>query len=74
MTLAEGSPGNQYKVLSLDTQDPELESFLLTLGCYSGETISLVSEVSSSYVVAIRDGRYNIDKNLASAIVVESVS
>lgn len=71
MNLAEGTAGTQYKVLSLDTQDPELEDFLLTLGCYQGEEITLVSKVSKSYVVAIRDGRYNIDEDLASAILVE---
>ncbi len=71
MTLAEGTGGTSYKVLSIDTQDPELESFLLTLGCYVGEGITLVSKVGQNYVVAIRDGRYNIDLNLASAILIE---
>lgn len=71
MTLAEGTPGNQYVVSKIDTQDEELESFLLTLGCYPGETIGLVSQVSGSFVVSIRDGRYNIDRDLASAVQVE---
>ncbi len=70
MTLAEGTPGKQYTVTALDTQESELESFLLTLGCYVGETIGLVSAVGSSFVVSIRDGRYNLDKDLAAAITV----
>ncbi len=74
MTLAEGTAGKQYKVTKIDTQDPELENFLLTLGCYSGETIGLISKVSSSFVISIRDGRYNIDIDLASAIVIEETT
>lgn len=68
MTLAEGIQGSQYTVLGLETADDELENFLLTLGCYQGETISLVSTTKKSYTVAIRDGRYTIDKELANAI------
>lgn len=68
MTLQEATPGNQYQVAKITTNDPELEDFLLTLGCFQGETISLVSASRTGYTVAIRDGRYNIDQNLAQAI------
>lgn len=70
MTLAEGSQGASYTVSSINTEDEELESFLFTLGCYSGETVTLVSVVGKSFTVSIRDGRYNMDDNLAKAIVV----
>ncbi len=73
MTLAQGTLGVEYIVKSLSVDDEELEDFLFTLGCYSGEKIVVISIVSESYVVAIRDGRYNIDKNLADAILVEQV-
>lgn len=71
MTLNEGTPGNQYEVLNLETEDEELENFLFTLGCYAGETIGFVSMVGGSYVISIKDGRYNIDLNLAKAIVIQ---
>lgn len=70
MTLAEGTIGESYTVTGIDAEDEELIDFLFTLGCYSGEAISLVSTISGSFVVAIRDGRYNIDKNLAGTILV----
>ena len=50
------------------TDDEELNAFLFSLGCYSGEPITVVSERRGTYVVSIKDARYNIDKNLAKAI------
>ncbi|MFI3170450.1 MAG: FeoA family protein [Faecalibacterium sp.] len=70
MTLDQGKIGVEYTVLALHTEDEELDSFLFTLGCYEGEKIVIVSVISESYVVAIRDGRYNIDKGLAECIAV----
>ncbi len=60
----------EYIVQSIQTDDEELNDFLFTLGCYTGEPIVVVSHVSGSYVVAIKDGRYNIDKELAQAILI----
>ena len=54
----------------IDTDDEELNAFLFSLGCYSGEPITVVSHLSNSCVVSIKDGRYNIDHQLAEAIVV----
>ncbi len=71
MTLAEGKVGSRYQVISLETEDDELEGFLLTLGCYQGETVAIVSKNGSNFTLSIRDGRYTVDKNLAEAILVE---
>ncbi len=71
MTLAQGNIGTEYTVTALDTDDEELDDFLFTLGCYEGEKIVIVSKISSSYVVSIRDGRYNIDRELAACIAVK---
>ena len=62
--------GRQYIIQSIDTNDEELNSFLFSLGCYSGEPITVVSRKRSGCVVAVKDGRYSIDKQLAQAIVV----
>ncbi|MFI3237453.1 MAG: FeoA family protein [Lachnospiraceae bacterium] len=70
MTLAEGDIGQEYIVSGISTDDEDLDDFLFTLGCYSGERLVIVSKVGDSYVVAIKDGRYNIDRNLAEAILV----
>lgn len=70
MTLLNAEIGKSYTIKAIDTDDEELEDFLFTLGCYSGEGIVVVSMISKSYVVSIRDGRYNIDKNLAETIII----
>ena len=71
MTLDMAKIGNTNTIISVKTEDPELNSFLLTLGCYPGEKITVVSMLSDNYVVSIKDGRYNIDRNIASSIVIE---
>ena len=54
----------------IDTEDEELNAFLFSLGCYTGEPVTVVSRQRRSCVVAIKDGRYNIDRQLAEAIAV----
>lgn len=68
MSLLDAKYGHKYIISDIYTDDEELNNFLFTLGCFSGEEITLVSKISGNYVVAIKDGRYNIDKNLAEAI------
>ena len=70
MNLREAIEGKEYTIQSIVTDDEELNSFLFSLGCYSGEKITVVSHMKSSCVVSIKDGRYNIDSQLAEAIVV----
>ena len=71
MNLKQATVGIKHIITNIETKDEELNDFLFTLGCYQGEEITIVSIISGSYVVAIRDGRYNIDQELASAIFVE---
>ena len=70
MNLTTAQEGQQYIVQRIDTDDEELNAFLFSLGCYSGEPITVVSRRKGSCTVAIKDGRYNIDHQLAEAIVV----
>ena len=62
--------GQEYIIKEIQTDDEELEAFLFTLGCYSGEPITVISRLKSGCVVSIKDGRYNIDNLLAEAIIV----
>ena len=71
MDLRQAQEGMEYIIRSIETGDEELEAFLLSLGCFAGEPITVVSRRRKSYVVSIRDGRYNIDEQLAAAIHVE---
>ncbi len=71
MNLLNAEVGREYIVLRIATDDEELNSFLFSLGCYSGETITVVTRRKHGCVVSIKDGRYSIDNALAEAIVVE---
>jgi len=70
MTLLDAETGREYIIRAIETDDEELDAFLFSLGCYSGEPITVVSRKRSNCVVAIKDGRYNIDNHLAEAILV----
>ena len=71
MTLLNAEVGKEYTVVSINTDDEELDSFLFSLGCYSGEPITVVTRRKHGSVVSIKDGRYSIDNALAEAIVIE---
>ena len=68
MTLRDAQEGKEYIIKSIVTEDDELDAFLFSLGCYSGEPITVVSHIKGGCVVSIKDGRYNIDHQLAEAI------
>ena len=70
MTLLDANVGEEYIIKDIITDDEELNAFLFSLGCYSGEPITVVSRKKGSCVVSIKDGRYNIDNDLAEAISV----
>ena len=70
MTLKNAQIGKEYIISRISTDDEELNAFLFSLGCYTGEPITVVSRRRGSCVVSIKDGRYNIDEQLADAIIV----
>lgn len=70
MTLKDAVEGNEYIIKDIVTNDEELNAFLFSLGCYSGESITVVSHIKGGCVVSIKDGRYNIDNQLAEAIAI----
>ena len=71
MNLKEANEGTEYIVKAINIDDEELESFLFSLGCYSGEPITLIRRRKYGCTVCIKDGRYSIDTALAEAITVE---
>ena len=70
MNLMYVDEGKEYIVRSIETEDEELDAFLFSLGCYSGEPITVINRKRRGCVVSIKDGRYNIDSQLAQAILV----
>ena len=67
-SLKNAPVGVEQIIRSIETQDEELEAFLFSLGCYSGEAITVISRRRATCVVSIKDGRYCIDTRLAAAI------
>ena len=70
MNLRQAEEGKEYIIQAIQTDDEELNAFLFSLGCYSGEPITVISHSRSGSVVAIKDARYSIDKQLAEAIII----
>lgn len=70
MTLLNAEEGKEYIIREIKTNDEELNAFLFSLGCFSGEPITVISRRRSGCVVSIKDGRYSIDNSLAEAIVI----
>ena len=68
MNIADAIIGEEYIVKDIEAEDEELKSFLFSLGCYSGEPITVISHIKGGCVVSIKDARYNIDTDLAKAI------
>ena len=70
MNLKQAEEGIEYIISGIETDDEELNAFLFSLGCYSGEPITVISQLKGGCVVSIKDGRYSIDKQLAEAITI----
>ena len=70
MNLTAAEEGKIYTIQRIETDDEELDAFLFSLGCYSGDPITVISHLKGGCVVSIKDGRYNIDKELAEAIII----
>lgn len=71
MDLMSAQLGREYRISQINTEDEELNTFLFSLGCYSGEPITVVSRRKRNCVVSIKDGRYSMDHRLAKAISLE---
>ena len=70
MNLTTAQVGQEYIIQGIETDDEDLNAFLFSLGCYSGEPITVVARRRGGCTVSIKDGRYNIDNQLAEAIIV----
>lgn len=68
MTLKDANVGQEYIIKDIMTDDEELNAFLFSLGCYSGEPITVITHLKGGCTVSIKDSRYNIDNDLANAI------
>ena len=70
MNLKTAQEGKEYIIQRIEIDDEELNAFLFSLGCYSGEPITVIAHRKGGCTVSIKDGRYNIDSQLAEAIII----
>lgn len=70
MNLRSAQEEVEYTIQRIDADDEELVAFLFSLGCYSGEPITVIRHMKGGSVISVKDGRYSIDHQLAEAIVV----
>ncbi len=68
--LSKADLNTKYIVKRIETDDSDIKDFLFSLGCYEGESITIVSKLAGQFVVSIKDGRYSIDKDLAQCIYI----
>lgn len=71
MKLNKAKANMEYEITSIDTDNYEMEDFLFTLGCYPGEKVTIISKLTSNFVICIKDARYSIDEELAKCIEVK---
>lgn len=70
MNLTQAKEGIDYIIKGIDTTDEDMDAFLFSLGCYSGEPITVITRLRNAFIVSVKNSRYTIDSQLASAIVV----
>lgn len=70
MNLRQAKIGKEYIIECIDTDDDQLDSFLFSLGCYTGEYITVISHLKGGEIVSIKDGRYSFDSHLSKAITI----
>lgn len=68
--LSQASVNQEYTIKGVVPEDPEVVNFLFSLGCFEGEKITLMSILSGSYVVSIKDARYSIGSDLAQLVLI----
>ena len=74
MNLSDANIEETYIIDDVRTDDEELKSFLFSLGCYSGEPITVISHLKGGCVVSIKDVRYNIDNGIAQAVLINKTA
>lgn len=68
--LFEAEMNKEYLIKDVVSDDKEIVNFLFTLGCFKGQSVTVISVLSETYVLAVKDARYSIDADLAKAVIV----
>lgn len=68
--LSEAEINQEYIIKQVKTDDEDMTNFLFTLGCFKGESVTLISKLAENYVITVKDARYSICTDLAEAIII----
>lgn len=68
LNLAEAEMNIEYIIKEVISENKEIVNFLFSLGCFKGQSITVISCLSNTFVVVIKDARYSIDLDLAQAV------
>lgn len=60
----------EHKIKNVIKDDEQVAYFLSTLGCFEEQPITIVSVLSDTYVISVKDARYSIDAELAKTIII----
>ncbi len=64
----------QYMIEAIETEDPDLQKILFTLGCYPKQKCTLISSLGENYIIEVHSARYSIDIALAKCILVKELN
>lgn len=68
--ITDADVNEPFIIKAINTDDKAVKDFLFTLGCYEGETATVVSVLAENYVINVKGARYSIDADLAEIILI----
>lgn len=68
MTLLNTHTDSEYTISHISAAEEGMKEFLFTLGCYPGEKVTVISRLADNMIINVKNARYSIDSDLASAI------
>ena len=68
--LSNADINKECLIKKIESDDEELKSFLFSLGCFEGESVTVISVLAENFIISVKDARYSIDADLARVIIV----
>ena len=73
LPLSLATMGKKYKVIRINGQD-EQKRHLNNLGFVEGETVQIANELEGNLIIAVKDSRIALSKEMSNRIVVEEIN
>lgn len=70
LDLTDAKVGQTVTVKAIEGKE-KVKKFLISLGCFEGEQITLISILAGNYIINIKDSRYALEKKIAKTILIE---